>query len=111
MRQVSLNLVRCVENFDHHCMWINNCVGDQNYKAFMLMILSAFCNLTVYVLSVIVLTLEKRFDLFLGGFVTAWISGVVNSIFAILIINLIFLHIYLICNDLSTYEFIMAQRE
>ena len=26
----------CVEKFDHHCIWINQCAGRKNYKWFLL---------------------------------------------------------------------------
>ena len=25
---------RCCEEFDHHCNWLNNCIGTQNYSNF-----------------------------------------------------------------------------
>ena len=25
---------RCCEEFDHHCVWLNNCIGTQNYSNF-----------------------------------------------------------------------------
>ena len=25
---------KCTSGFDHHCVWLNNCVGDKNYKDF-----------------------------------------------------------------------------
>lgn len=31
---------RCVERFDHHCPWINNCIGIRNHNYFYSYILT-----------------------------------------------------------------------
>jgi hypothetical protein len=92
-------------------MWINNCVGSKNYKEFMAMILVTLGNMITYVVGMILLWTENQWREYLGSMIALWVFSVVPVIFAILLFNLVALHIYLICNGITTYQFIMLQRE
>ncbi|XP_062095613.1 probable protein S-acyltransferase 16 [Humulus lupulus] len=100
---------RCVLRMDHHCIWINNCVGHANYKAFFVFVVYAviacFYSLILLVGS---LTNDSQNDEDGSGssLRTLYvISGLLLTPLGVALSVLLGWHIYLVLQNKTTIEY------
>nr|CAD7431501.1 unnamed protein product [Timema monikensis] len=132
---------KCVSGFDHHCKWLNHCVGARNYAAFLLCVTSAVAASLfvagVCVAEVAMYHLDPAWLSFLeGGGNPRWngtssagllpyslmshdkiflsVVGVLGGLAAIaagLLLHLCFFHVYIGFLGVTTYEYIRSYRQ
>nr|XP_018898786.1 PREDICTED: uncharacterized protein LOC109031626 [Bemisia tabaci] len=131
---------KCVERFDHHCKWLNHCIGGRNYTAFIVCVVSAvLATLAIGFLSI----LELIFYNVDPAWLSAWTEQSIfnttlntsayfqkplpidDNLFLIVIVGLCILaavsagllshlclfHIYIAFLKVTTYEYIRNYRQ
>jgi len=118
---------KCVKGFDHHCMWLNGCIGVDNYPYFAVSISSV----AVMTGIVLVICVYLLIDYFIGDDFEDRFNA--NSVFSstpkevalvfmcflvfmnfplfLLDLQLVFFHTLLTWNHMTTHEYIMNRRK
>ncbi|KAG2440538.1 hypothetical protein HYH02_010416 [Chlamydomonas schloesseri] len=118
---------RCVEGFDHHCKWLNNCVGAKNYWHFFALISSTVSLLTLQLawgLWLFITSFTQKSEMrgrvadkygssvAYGGWQAALALYMAMLIAAVIMLGeLFFFHVVLISKGMTTYDYIVAQRD
>ena len=98
----------CVNKFDHHCSFINTCIGENNHLNFIF-----FLFFQTITLILALYGLFKTIHLFFENNKNSGYKDIPSSIFFLIAILLFyfvycfilfFFHVYLVCTNQTTYE-------
>lgn len=102
----------CVELHDHHCVWLNNCIGRRNYRYFIAFVATTSA-LALYTMALSIYYMVKSWKLSGETFARSlkstpvgMILTIVSALGSLYPLLLLCAHTYFMCMGRSTHEFV-----
>ncbi|MEJ1271741.1 zinc finger DHHC domain containing 12 [Cricetulus griseus] len=102
---------RCVRRYDHHCPWMENCVGERNHPLFVAYLaLQLVVLLWGLYLAWSGLRFFQPWGLWLRSTGLLFATFLLLSFFSLVVSLLLASHLYLVASNTTTWEFISSHR-
>ncbi|XP_012876823.1 PREDICTED: probable palmitoyltransferase ZDHHC12 [Dipodomys ordii] len=102
---------RCVRRYDHHCPWMENCVGERNHPLFVAYLaLQLVVLLWGLYLAWSGLRFFQPWGLWLRSSGLLFATFLLLSLFSLVAGLLLASHLYLVASNTTTWEFISSHR-
>lgn len=103
---------KTVPGLDHHCTWLNTCIGRRNYWAFYILATAGIAQYVLHVVfCILVCTVWRREGTATGGIVFTAIVAACGLLGVFSFGSLWMFHTYLLTQGIGTYDWLLRRAE